>query len=504
MEKDTGKRSQDTKKIDKKQKKIMQVIIVFVVIVAATLATYSLPIKGIVKEWDNKIYPGVTVQDIDLGGMTKEEAKNKLTETFETAIDNKKLPIMVGDKQYELIYSDITPKYDIDGTVEQAYKFGKESGIFKKYITIKSSNSKKNQISLGFSYDEEKLKVYEEKLQKDVTQSARNASISIEKGNITVKPGTEGITINLDTLDQKLKEGINGDLNSTNEVAVDLETIKPRVTEEDLSNIKGVMGTFSSSYATSAAGRSNNIEIATAAINGTIVMPGETFSFNDVVGPRTIERGFQEAGTYVGNKVEPGIGGGICQVSTTLYRAVMKANLRSVERTNHSMVVGYAKPGLDATVSYGYLDYKFKNTYDFPIYIQGSTIGKTVTYNIYGDPSSLNGRTYDMANEILETIPPETKVVSDNTLPEGKEVSEGVGMTGYKVRSYQITYKNGVEVNRDVISTDNYASVGIVVKKGTQPATVVTPSTELTPTTPSAEVTPGDTVTPPKIAEPAQ
>lgn len=507
MEKGTTKRAQDSKSITKKQKNIMLAIAAVVVIGVAALSTYSLSIKGIVKEWDNKIYPSVTVQDIDLGGMTKEDAKNKLIETLETAIDNKKLHIVVGDKQYELIYLDIMPKYDIDGTVEQAYKFGKESGIFKKYMAIKNSNNEKNQISLGFSYDEEKLKAYEEKLQKDVTELAKDATLSIEKGNISVKPGTEGRTINLDSLDLKLKESINGDLNSTNEVTVDLETTKPRVTKEDLSKIKGVIGSFSSSYATSAPGRSNNIEIATTAINGTVVMPGETFSFNDVVGPRTIERGYKEAGTYVGNKVEPGIGGGICQVSTAIYRAVMKANLRSVERTNHSMVVGYAKPGLDATVSYGYLDYKFKNTYDFPIYIQGSSSGKVMTYNIYGDPSALNGKTYNMVNEILETIPPETKVILDSSLPEGKEVSEGTSMTGYKVRSYQITYENGVEVKRDIISTDNYASVGIVVKKGTQPSTVVTPSTELTPTTPSAEVTPvtpGDTVTPPKIAEPAQ
>ncbi|MDD3242053.1 MAG: VanW family protein [Bacilli bacterium] len=319
MEKGTVKRVQASKKIAKKQKNIMLAIAVFIVIGVAALATYSLSIKGAVKEWDNIIYPGVTVQDVDLGGMTKEEAKNKLTETFEAHIGDKKLPILTGDKQYELIYSDIMPQYDIDGTVEQAYKFGKESGIFNKYIAIKKSNNEKNQISLGFSYDEEKLKTYEENLQKDVTQSAKDATISIEKDNIVVKPGTEGITINLDALDAKLKENINGDLNSTNSVTVDLETTKPRVTKEDLAKIKDVMGSFSSSYATSAAGRSHNIEIATAAINGTVVMPGETFSFNDIVGPRTIERGYQEAGTYVGNKVEPGIGGGICQVSTTIY-----------------------------------------------------------------------------------------------------------------------------------------------------------------------------------------
>lgn len=465
------------------------VMAAFVVVGATALTAYLLSIKDIVKNLDNKIYPGVTAQGIDIGGMTKEEAKNKLTETFKTAIENKKLHIVIEDKQYELIYSDIIPKYDIDGTVEQAYNFGKDNNILKKYMIIKNGNSKKNEIQLEFSYNEEKLKSYEEKLQGDVTQSAKDASINIQKNNIVVKPEIEGRTINLDLLDQKLKENINGELSSENTVTIDMETTKPKVTKEDLSKIKGVMGTFSTNYATSSSGRCNNIEIATSAINGTVVMPGETFSFNDVVGPRTVERGYKEAGTYVGNKVEPGIGGGICQVSTTIYRAAMKANLRSVERTNHSMAVGYIAPGLDATVSYGYLDYKFKNTYDFPIYIQGITSGKVVTYNIYGDPNALNGKTYDMASEILETIPPETKVVPDNSLPEGQEVNEGGGMTGYKAKSYQITYENGVEVNKEVVSTDTYASVGIIIRKGTQQANA-TPDAQTTPASPSSATQP--------------
>lgn len=477
MEKGKGKKMRASRKAVNKKKKIRLAVALLIVVVIASLVACSVAIKDVVNEWDNKIYPGITVQEVNLGGMTKEEAKNKLIETFETAIGNKKLPIKIGDKQYELIYSDIIPKYNIDETINKAYNFGKNNGNFKKYFIIKSGNSTKNEISLEFSYDEEKLKAYEEKLQIDVNQEAKNATININGNSITVKSEIEGRTVNLETLNQKIKENINGEINSDNRVTLDVELTKPKVTKEDLSKIKGLMGTFSTSYATSAPGRCNNIEIATKAVNGTVVMPGEVFSFNDIVGPRTVERGYQEAGTYVGNKVEPGIGGGICQVSTTLYRAAMRANIRSVERLNHSMSVGYAKPGLDATVSYGYLDYKFKNTYDFPIYIQGITGGKNVTYNIYGDPIALNGKTYDMVSEILETIPPETKVVPDSTLPEGKEVSEGTAMTGYKAKSYQITYEKGVEVNREVVSTDTYSSVGIVVRKGTQPANTETPVT---------------------------
>lgn len=506
MEKGTGKRTQAARRAANKRKKITLAISALIVITIAAMAAYSISIKGITKEWDDKIYPGVTVQDVNLGGMTKEEAKNKLTETFNNAIEKKKLPISIGDKQYELIYSDIMPKYDIDGTVEKAYNFGRDDGIFKKYMIIKSGDNKKNEITLDFSYSEEKLNEYEAKLQKDVTQTAKDASISVDGNNITVKPGTEGKTINLEILDQKLKENINGEINSDDKVEVDVETTKPRVTKEELSKIKGVMGTFSTNYSTSAPGRCNNIEIATKALSGTIVMPGETFSFNDVVGPRTVERGYQEAGTYVGNKVEPGIGGGICQVSTTLYRAAMKANLRSTERTNHSMVVGYAQPGLDATVSYGYLDYKFKNVYDFPIYIKGTTVGKVVTYTIYGDSAALNGKTYDMANEILETIPPETKIVPDNTLPVGKEEKDGNGMTGYKARSYQITYENGVEAKRDIIATDSYASVGIIVRQGTQsgtPSTPATPTPQQTPTTPPPVTASAATTVKPTTPPPA-
>ncbi|OOM79232.1 vancomycin B-type resistance protein VanW [Clostridium sp. BL-8] len=446
--------------------KIAMVIIAFIVVGAAASAVYSMSIKNTVKAWENKIYPGITVQGVNIGGMTKEEAKNKLVETFETVIPNKKVFIAIGEKQYELIYSDISPKYNIDETIEQAYRAGKVGGTLKKFITIKGNNNTKNKIPLNFSYDEEKLKAYEKKIQSDTAQAAKDATLSINGSSITVNPEQEGVTVNLEALDEKLRGSIDGEINPETNITVEVEKTKPRVTKEDLAKIKGLMGTFSTSYATSPLGRCKNIEIATATLNGTVVMPGEVFSFNGTVGQRTTERGYQEAGTFVGNKIEPGIGGGICQVSTTLYRAVMKANLRSVERTNHSMAVGYTEPGLDATVAYGYLDYKFKNTYDFPIYIQGITRGKALTYNVYGDPSALNGKTYEMVSEVLETIPPQTKVVPDSSLPEGKEVNEGGGMTGYRTKSYQVTYENGVEINRELISTDTYASVDVIVKKG--------------------------------------
>lgn len=473
MENGSGRRKSSRKSASERKKKTALLIAGTTVVILCGLAAYFMAVSSSVTKWDEKIYPGVTVQNVSLGGMTKDEAKMKLKQSFEGEIDNKVLPINIEGETFNLNYSEISPTYDIDGTVEEAFNIGKEHGLLGKYLFIKGK--KENEIGLAFSYDEEKLKDFEKKVVEDVNQDPVNASIKIVGDKIEVKPEEDGICVDIDTLDSKIKERLNGNLDSEDALDVEAEVTKAKITSEDLSKIKDVMGSFSTSYGTSAAGRSHNIELATNLINGTILMPGDTFSFNDVVGPRTEEAGFQEAGTYVGNKVEPGIGGGICQVSTTLYRAVMRANLRSTERTNHSMAVGYALPGLDATVAYGYLDYKFKNTYDFPIYIQGYTAGKVVTYNIYGDKSALDGKTYDMVNEILETLPSETKIVDDPTLDVGTEVNEGGGMTGYRASSYQVTYENGVEVNREKISTDTYTKVDVVIKKGTKPVTPAEP-----------------------------
>ncbi|MDZ5000704.1 vancomycin resistance protein, partial [Clostridium perfringens] len=166
--------------------------------------------------------------------------------------------------------------------------------------------------------------------------------------------------------------------------------------------------------------------------------------------------------------IVPDYGGGICQVSTALCRAAMRANLRSTERANHSLTVSYSEPGLDATVAYGFVDYKFKNSYDFPIYIQGYVGGGSVSFNIYGNVEAMEGKTYELVNEVHEKYNPEVKYENDSTMDEGTEKVVVNGMPGYKASSYQITYKNGAEISRDFIATDIYLTTDTVIKKGTK------------------------------------
>ncbi len=461
MRKSKGKKAA-VPKPDNKKRKLLIIVGAIIAVIAAGSA-YGITAKAVVSKWNNKIYPGITIDNVNIGGMSKAEAEEKLNTAIKEQIKNKTLIVDVGEKEFKLKYSDINPVYDVKSAVENAVNYYKSNSVISQYSAIKKAEVQ--DLPIKFTYDEDKLKEFEEKIKKEVNTEPKNATLLISGGNITVQKEQNGKTIDEKSLDKQLKDSLT--TNSNQVIKLELKEADAKITSADLSKIKGPMGTYSTSYGTSSAGRCTNIELATKCVNGTILMPGETFSFNDVVGDRSVERGYQEAGTYVGNKVEPGIGGGICQVSSTLYRAVMRANIKSVERTNHSMVVGYMEPGLDATVSYGYLDYKFKNTYDFPIYIEGSTAGKVITYTIYGDPAALNGNTYEMANEIVETYTPEVKEVEDATLPEGERVNDGGSMTGYKVNSYQITYKNGVEVNRELVATDVYAKVDSVVRVGT-------------------------------------
>ena len=158
------------------------------------------------------------------------------------------------------------------------------------------------------------------------------------------------------------------------------------------------------------------MQLATGYINGTLLMPGDEFSYNKTILDTTPENGYKEANTYVGSEVVPNYGGGVCQISTFLYRAVITSNIRSTIRYNHSMMVGYSEPSLDATVFEGDIDYRFINTYNSPIYIEGYMGGSTITFNVYGNTSEKGNKTYELVNNVIEKYDYTTEYVDDPTL----------------------------------------------------------------------------------------
>ena len=253
------------------------------------------------------------------------------------------------------------------------------------------------------------------------------------------------------------------------EYVIPLKITVPDKTLSDLGEeaFPDELGTYTTRYDPTNKNRSNNLEISAKKINGTIIMPGETFSYNQTVGERTIAEGYKEAGAYAGGRVVQDVGGGICQTSSTLYNAVLLANLEIVDRSNHQFLTSYVPAGRDATVAWGSIDFQFKNTREYPIKIEASVKNGVCTMSIYGIKEETE---YEVVIQpvVLSYIPYTTKYEDDPTLEEGKEVVEQSGYTGCTSETYRIIKLNGEVVSKTLLSKDTYDPMTRIIRRGTK------------------------------------
>ncbi|HHV58836.1 MAG TPA: hypothetical protein GXX49_00785 [Clostridiaceae bacterium] len=296
--------------------------------------------------------------------------------------------------------------------------------------------------------------------------------LKLEDGVVAAVEGKSGVTVDKVELESAVNE-INTE--GRNEIRIPLIALEPEGKAEDLESklFCDVLYTASSKFDTSTvnnANRAENIKLTTEAINGLILMPGEVFSFNDVVGERTAEKGYKDAHVYYAGQIVDGTGGGICQTSSTLYVAVLHAGLEVVERVNHMFTVSYVPLGSDATVSWGWPDFKFKNSTNWPIKIEGRiTEENEVVFTLIGTNEN-PGREIVIYSPIVRTYNFTTRYIDDPTLPEGYEVVEKYGITGYLVDTYKIVKQDGVKVSEEKIYSSYYQPDEQVVRRGTAPA----------------------------------
>ena len=299
-----------------------------------------------------------------------------------------------------------------------------------------------------------------DKIHDEIYCEPQNASVT--KNPYKISAEKDGIDFAI-SIDEAKELASNKD---ASEIYIPLKYIKPEITIADLGeDIFGTkLGTSTTIYDSTNFNRSTNIDIACERINGTILEPGETFSFNKVVGERTAKNGFKEALIYNGGEVDYGLGGGICQISSTLYNAVLKANLEIVERKNHSMTVSYLPIGQDASVSYGSVDFKFTNSRTYPIKIVATAKAGVITVSVLG---VLEKQEYVVTfeTEILETTDYKTTYEYSSSVSVGKEEIKQVGKNGYKCSTYKILSLGEKEVSRTLLSTDTYKSQKEIILK---------------------------------------
>ena len=434
---------------------------------AVTGAVAFLP-KGVMaaEDSDQTISQGVYIGDVDVSGMTQEEAKKAVEDGMSEA-KAANITLKVDDQETVVSAKDLGLSWANEEVVQEAAELGKSGNIIKRYKDKKDLENESRKYDIDYSVDRSSIqKVLEEK--EDVfNREPTDAQLSTENGAFEVVQGENGIELNVEKSVKKILKYLKTDWdgkNTTIELAADIK--EPECTTEDLASITDVLGTATTYYG-STTGRNKNVETGAEKLNGHILMPGEEFSVTDAVVPFTEENGYELAPSYESGKVVDSYGGGICQVSTTLYVAVLKAELEVTERYSHSMIVHYVDPSMDAAIAEGLKDLKFINNTDAPIYIEASADGSTLHFAIYGHETRDPNRTVRYESETTNTEDPTPSLTEDANASFGTIEQTSYGYQGSTARLWKIVNDNGNET-KEQVNSSTYRMTSDVYTVGTK------------------------------------
>lgn len=440
---------------------LLGIVLVFALIIMGLI---QVVLKSYINRHDDgKILSGITIGGIDVSGLTEEEAAQTVqivlnqgnNATFTFKVDD--------DRSFDIDMSNLGVKADqMETSVKQAVQYGRSGSAVKAYKIMKSAKSGKlsYNIPLQYTIDESTAKKALKTAAKSVLNEPENASVTQNAaGDVQVEKEKNGEVLNtkktIQNIETFLEKGWDGK-NGTIQAKVDVKA--PEVTSEALKDMTDLLGSCTTYYDADGSGRAQNVESGATHLNGILLQPGEEQSADEAMRPYTEENGYAEAASYAGNTVEQTMGGGICQVSTTLYGALLYAELEIVERHPHSMLVSYAEPSMDAAIADDVMDLVFKNNQKYPIYIESVLSGGSVTINIYGKETRDPNRTITYISETTSSEPGEgtSYVASDDPIGYINYVSAAHSKVSAQL--WKVVTENGEEVSRDVVNYSDYAS----------------------------------------------
>lgn len=418
------------------------------------------------------IYAGVSVQGIELGGKNINEVYYLLD------VENKKvglrkiyLHLPDGESVKEVSFATIGVEVDKSKIWQEAFAQGRSGSWWKKLKVRWYLKRKGVNLPLYLKLNQEQAKRVLEEVGQPwyiVAQDARFVINDRDEVLIIEEEFGESIAVKeaIYSLQKKLLLNLEEELH----LYLSLEKIQPKILKQDLEEygISSRLSSFTTWFNTTNVNRSKNIRLAVKELELILLSPGEIFSFNEIVGPRTKERGYDEADIIQNYSVVPGIGGGICQVSTTLYNAVLLADLEVIERYPHSMIINYVQPGLDATVVYGSRDFRFKNNTEGHLLINTIVEQGKVICKIFGKPEKK--KKVVLKTFLEREIKPSTIYQEDPLVPSGKYILEREGIPGRVVRVERHVYNlNGELIKKEVISKDLYPPIDMVIRSSANP-----------------------------------
>ncbi len=419
---------------------------------------------------EDKILENVYIGEVAVGGMNEQEAMQAVNE-YVSGVQDTKFTLKVNDKSLKATAKQLGVEWENTGVVEEAVMIGKSGSLITRYKDKKDLEHEPKTLELTFRTDESQIEKYLTKNKKKVDQEAVDGGLKRENGAFTITGGDEGIEVNVEKSAQTIAQYITNDWDTGEaEIELSADVVQPRGSKEELSKVKDVLGTFSTNYSSSSSGRAMNVANGCSRINGTLLYPGDEFSVYEAVSPFDAEHGYALAGSYENGTVVETYGGGICQVSTTLYNAVIKAELAVTERFPHSMIVNYVNPSMDAAIAGTYKDLKFKNNTDAPVYIEGITGGGIITFNVYGEETRDAGREVIFESEIISENHPATQIQGSASHNVGYVSVQQSAHVGKAAKLWKIVKENGVEKSREEFNSSNYRASPKIIIVGTNTA----------------------------------
>ncbi|CCL25624.1 TPA: VanW family protein [Clostridioides difficile] len=407
-----------------------------------------------------KIAKNTYVNGVDIGKLTKSQAKQELAKKYK--LEN--VEFNYNDKSWKVKSKDLNLSTDLDKTVENAYNLNRKSSFFGNLSkTISTNFGKKSNLVVVINYDKNKLKAEMEKIAKEIDVDVKDATLDISGEKVRVIPDSDGLKMDIsksmENFDNQTKKG-----NYKNELVV--KATPAKVKKEQLTNIDTNLGTYSTIFKTSQINRSINIKLATDNISNVLLMPGETFSFNKHTGKRSKENGYKSAPVIMEGEMEEDYGGGVCQVSSTLYNSVLYAGLEIVNVKNHTIPSSYVPKGRDATVADSGIDFLFKNNLKHPVYIKNYVSGNQIVCNIYG--SAEDKQNITISTKLDGVSQTTMKRVNDPTMPKGKEKVDKSGRNAYSVSTYRtFNDANGKKIKTEKIANSYYPKKEGIILVGT-------------------------------------
>lgn len=414
--------------------------------------------------WDNEcIVQGVVISNIEVSGLTKDQARERLEKDIKEWL-SQPVKLEVNGERVELSLETLGTSTNIDQVLYEAYNIGRKGSIFDKA---------KSRFNASYGVNFDLIPVWDDQKLTEALKTHLNkfnitpidASFRLNDHNLMdIRSEQLGRSVNFEALLAQVKK--TSIFEDPTQIKVEFKEEKPSLSATELENVKitGLVASYTSKFDPSQVERSENVRLAAKALDGALIKPGETLSFNGIVGERTVEKGYKDAYIIVDGEFVSGLGGGICQVSSTLYNAGLLANLGIKQRSNHDLAISYVPLGQDATVAYPDLDLKLNNDTDGYLLVRSTVSQNSLTIDLYGKLKP--GQEVVLTDKTESVIPYEEQTIKDTSLNPGQHVVKQLGQPGYIVSTFRTIKKDGTVIKTEDLGKSTYDPIPKIVAVG--------------------------------------